>query len=175
MLNIQSPKIRRVIRQCLIIVGALLMAVATFQIPFMSAEPVVIETSNYQHEDAGETNEEIKALVEKGSLSDEELVLLTQKLEEIAELNSQSTDDSNGPDASEKHTQARRGGVLWLIPLWALFYWVLPRTKIEFIEVVALPVFFYGVGVMLLLEIAIILALGIFFYIAKKWYRHRSL
>lgn len=166
--KLKSIKMRSVLRQLLVLMAALLMAVASYQIPFLLAGPVVIETSNYQHEDAGETNEEIQALVEKGSLSDEELLLLTQKMEEIAALNAQGAGDSEKPDTTAAHIDARTSGVLWLIPLWGVFFLLLPRTKLEFIETVALPVFFYFVGAILIFEIAIILTLGLVFYLLKN-------
>lgn len=157
-------------RQLLILVAALVMASATFQVPFLLSDDIVVETSSYLDADDQELNREIQALLDKGSLSDEQLDTLTQKLAQVS-------GDGEGLSAAEleqqAHTQLRAFG-LWLVaPLWLLFLVLLPRTWVEYLEVLALPVLFYAVGAMIGLEIAVIVGLALLVALLKPQFKKR--
>lgn len=155
----------------LIVIAAFVMAVATYQVPFLVDDTVVVETSTFQHEDAAEASEVIAQLLEQESLSDEEMEMLAQSLDEVAQAQraSQATGDNAASENPERmaYSEVRKSGALWLIPMWALFFLFLPRTKLEYAEALVLPVFFLVTGVILSIEIAIILTLAVACYCLK--------
>ncbi|MDQ2077130.1 hypothetical protein [Marinimicrobium sp. ABcell2] len=157
-------------RQLLILVAALIMASVTFQGPYLLSDDIVIETSTYLDADDQELNRDIQALLDKGSLSDEELDTLTQKLAQVS-------GNDEGMSEAELEQQARaqlRTFGLWLVaPLWLLFLVLLPRTWVEYLEVLALPVLFYAVGVLIGLEIAVIVGLALLVALLKPRLKKR--
>ncbi|WP_111641678.1 hypothetical protein [Marinimicrobium alkaliphilum] len=155
-------------RQLLVLVAAIIMASATFQIPYLLSDDIVIETTSYLDGEDQELNSEIQALMDKGSLTDEEMDTLMQKLAQVS-----GEGVSEAELEQQAHAQLRAFGLWFVAPLWLLFLALLPRTWVEYLEVLALPVLFYAAGILIGLEITVIVGLALLVALLKPWVKKR--
>jgi len=160
------------IRYPLILLASIVLASVTFQLPFLIGDDLVIETSSYLHGDDEELNAEIEALLEQESLSEEDLQRLTEK---VGQAQASGPESQASVEALEREAQAeaRRASAFWLVPIWLVFFALLPRTLPEFAVTLAMPLLLFSVGALVTLEIAIILTMAALVY-GLKWVKSKG-
>lgn len=158
-------------RQAFVIVISLLMALLTYQLPYMTGQKIVISEEVPPHADIAQPHKEvIDRLLAKESLTEEEFLLLKKYTSE----NTQKTVESFEAQEIDIHSHSiaskiRESSMLWLFLMWAVFFALVPIKILEFLEAIALPVLFGIVGLIINIELAVIVTLAVIAYVVKRY------
>jgi hypothetical protein len=109
-------------RQIFIVLISLLMAVLTYQLPYMTGQEIVTNEVWPSGDDIAQSNqEEIDKLLAKKSLTEEEFQLLKKYTSENSQGLAKSFDVKDIYGYST-YSKIRKSSILWLFLIWTVFF-----------------------------------------------------
>jgi hypothetical protein len=113
-------------RQIFIVLISLLMAVLTYQLPYMTSQEIVTHEVWPSGNDIAQSNqEEIDKLLAKKSLTEEEFQLLKKYTSENSQVLAKSFEVEDVYGYST-YSKIRKSSILWLFLIWAVFFYISP-------------------------------------------------
>jgi len=154
-------------RQMLILCTCIIMAFLTYKLPFFLGASILIEEATDQIDELQMM--ELDELLSRKSLSEAEFA----RFQELAGENERRAIESltqKNIDLFEPgvYKKFRESSIVWLVFVWVVFLYFIPKSMLEFFEAIFLPVIWYIFSGIILIEIAIILSLSFFIYLIKQ-------